>query len=194
MTEETPGLRRSTRTRKPISYKDLEEPKIFSSATSEVSEAHTNATSADLSSGEPPSEEDDEDEEDEEDYFSEDERPTKRRSGRKLKKQLRSAPSYTSKLGPMRFPSARDLKLYTMSGTDQFAMDMYTRRIEKWKDVLAEIPEELLDYTAGWGVCQGDWAGQGGEGQQIELISKEFHFLATFLTLEMRKSCLKEGS
>jgi hypothetical protein len=61
-----------------------------------------------------------------------------------------------------------------MAGSDDSAREIYIRRLEKWKDVLAEIPEELLDETAGWGVCEGGWAGEGGKEQLCQSITLEF--------------------
>ena len=60
-----------------------------------------------------------------------------------------------------------------MSGTDETMREIYVQRLQCWRDVFSEIPEGLLDYTAGWGICEGDWNGKGGERQKTEPIAKE---------------------
>lgn len=66
--------------------------------------------------------------------------------------------------------ASREGRLTTIAGTDKTIRDNILRNLENWKDVLTQVPEELLDYTVGWVICTGDWNGKGGERQKSEII------------------------
>ena len=185
--EDTRGLRRSTRARKPISYKSLlddddeeEEGKGEGEDSTTTSPQPFNApsitepTSPDVS----PSESDDDDA-----FISEEEQNVPRRRGRphrdspprppKPSKKPRIQTRITPKPENSKFLGSRDIRFNSMAGNDEEARQKYMKRLQIWRDVLTDIPEELLEYTAGWGVCQGDWAGEGGERQRMEPITEE---------------------
>ena len=141
-----PSLRRSSRKRKVISYKDLGAP------------------SEDNDTPEPEFIEEEEEEEDDEPTF----KPiNKKRSLRNIstpevpttKVDKRSTNGYTTREG----------RLNSIGGTDESIRDSILQQLAKWRDVLGKVPEELLDYTIGWGICTGDWNGKGGSRQKIEI-------------------------
>ena len=40
------------------------------------------------------------------------------------------------------------------------------------------VPDALLDYTCGWGICSGGWLeGEGGERQRVESIMSTYHYI-----------------
>jgi hypothetical protein len=42
--------------------------------------------------------------------------------------------------------------------------------MDKWKNILSEVPEELLNYSIGWGSCAGEWGDKGGERQKLKRL------------------------
>lgn len=78
---------------------------------------------------------------------------------------------------------SRDSRIISISGTDENVQAAMLDRMRKWKDVLEHIPENLLDYTIGWGVASGDWNGKGGGRQKYDILQK-FVSLVLLLILE----------
>jgi hypothetical protein len=138
-----PELRRSTRKRKEISYKDLE------------GAAKDNIT--DASVVEPPSKP-----------------PSKKHSIKSVTTKEDYEPSSPSPEPERRSNPAslgnKEGRLTSIVGTDESLRDVLLKRLENWKNVLIKVPEELLDYTIGWGVCVGTWNGKGGDRQKFEII------------------------
>jgi hypothetical protein len=146
MPEEGEGysLRRSSRKRKEISYKGLSPP-----ATEENNSPEPEFI----------------DEDDDELAF----KPINKKQSLRnastsvtpsLKVDKRGANAYTTREG----------RLNSMGGTDESIRDIVLQRLEKWRDVLRKVPEELFDYTIGWGIYTGDWNGEGGSRQKLELL------------------------
>jgi hypothetical protein len=137
-------LRRSTRKRKEISYKDLENA------------AEDNITDASVVV-EPPSEP-----------------PNKKPSSKSAATKEDYEPSSPSPKPERRSNLAslgsKEGRLTSIVGTDESLRDVLLERLENWKNVLTKVPEELLDYTIGWGVCVGTWNGKGGDRQTFEII------------------------
>ena len=63
-----------------------------------------------------------------------------------------------------------DDRIYALAGSDQTARAVIVEKADKWRDVLENIPDELLDYTIGWGVCEGSWDSDADERQKAEFI------------------------
>jgi hypothetical protein len=68
-------------------------------------------------------------------------------------------------------PRSREGRLHGMAGSDESLKEDLFDRLEKWKKVFENVPDELLDYTIGWGVCTGDWDGKGGDRQKSKTFS-----------------------
>ena len=66
--------------------------------------------------------------------------------------------------------NTREGRLHSMGGTDESIRNAVLQRLEKWRDVLRRVPEELFDYTIGWGICTGDWNEKCGSRQKTELL------------------------
>ena len=144
--EEGHSLRRSSRKRKEISYKDLISP-----------------AAEDNSSPEPESI--DENDDDEPAFKPINKKKSLRNTSTSeipspRVDNKRSANAYTTKEG----------RLHSMGGTDESIRITIQQRLEKWRDVLRKVPEELFDYTIGWGICTGDWDGKGGSRQKMETL------------------------
>jgi hypothetical protein len=63
-----------------------------------------------------------------------------------------------------------DDRIYALAGSDQAARAAMVEKADKWRDVLVNIPDELLDYTIGWGVCEGSWDSGVDDRQKVEFI------------------------
>jgi hypothetical protein len=148
--EEGHTLRRSTRKRKEISYKDLISP-----------------AAEDNTSPEP-------------DFIDEndDDEPTFKPINKK--QSLRNTTTSeipSTKVDNKRSANAHTTKegrLHSMGGTDESIRIIVQQRLEKWRDVLRKVHEELFDYTIGWGICTGDWNGEGGTRQKMEILDLSF--------------------
>lgn len=67
-------------------------------------------------------------------------------------------------------PRTWDNQIYSLAGSDPAARAAMAEKVDKWRDILVNIPDELLDYTIGWGVCEGSWDNGGDERQKVEFI------------------------
>jgi hypothetical protein len=142
--EEGHSLRRSTRKRKEISYKGLATPAAEENNSPEPEFI---------------------DEDDDEPAF----KPiNKKQSLRDASTSV--APSQKADKRSVNAYTTREGRLMSMGGTDESIRDIVLQRLEKWRDVLRNVPEELLDYTIGWGIYTGDWNGKGGNRQKLELL------------------------
>lgn len=63
-----------------------------------------------------------------------------------------------------------DDRIYALAGSDPAARAAMVEKADNWRDVLVNIPDELLDYTIGWGVCKENWGRGGDEQQKVEFI------------------------
>lgn len=63
-----------------------------------------------------------------------------------------------------------DNRIYALAGSDRAVRAVMVEKADKWRDVLVNIPDELLDYTIGWGVCEGSWDSGAVERQKVEFI------------------------
>ena len=138
------SLRRSSRKRKKISYKDLNSP-----------------AAEDSNSPEP-------------EFIDDDDEPAfkpinKKHSLRNASTSEVPSPKLDNKRSAIAY-TTREGRLNSMGGTDESIRDIVLQRLEKWRDVLRKVPEELIDYTIGWGICTGDWNGKGGSRQKPELL------------------------
>jgi hypothetical protein len=61
-------------------------------------------------------------------------------------------------------------RLTAVAGTDADTQATLAKRMDKWKNILSEVPEELLNYSIGWGSCAGEWGDKGGERQKLKLL------------------------
>ena len=149
-------LRRSGRRKTEISYKDLEARSSNSATPEAIGEPYEADGLDEL------------DEPDEPDAAFVDE-PVPERRGRK-----RRAPDDTDHKPGNKQPgvAARgwDDRIYALGGTDRAAMAALGERVEKWKEVLTKIPDELVDYTIGWGICEGSWGPEPCEQQKAGFI------------------------
>ena len=143
MTTESPGLRRSSRKRKEISYKDL-------GKTPEDSDG------SEISPIEKPT--------------SEKKRPRKSVVTEETSYVPPPEKSHTDSKGLNTNTKGREGRLNALAGTDENVRQIVLNRMDKWKGVLANVPEELLDYTIGWGECIGDWKGKGGHRQRSQIL------------------------
>jgi hypothetical protein len=148
------SVRRSGRRKKEISYKDLE------------------AKSPNAATPEDPVEEEEEEEEeepDEDEPFIDEVVPGRR--GRKRRVVDDNDPAAESS-GKRSGIGARgwDDRLYALAGTEPAAMASMAEKVEKWKDVVARIPDELVDYTVGWCMGIGNWRPGGDERQKVDFI------------------------
>jgi len=159
MQEESSQLRRSGRQRKPISYRDL-----------------GNSPSRDSSPDTPPfvandSEPDEEPDEDEPNLEADDDDSV--RAAKRPRPAAARAPvietSETVGKPPMSKVS-KEVRFAFLAGNDEDLREILQARWKNWKDTLTEIPQELLDYTIGWGTCSGDWEGKGGRRQKVEIL------------------------
>jgi hypothetical protein len=57
--------------------------------------------------------------------------------------------------------------------TDSESQAGLSKRMNKWKHILSEVPEELLNYSIGWGRCTGDWGNKGGERQKAKFLEQK---------------------
>lgn len=168
--DEETSVRRSSRKRKSVSYKDIEGVRSPDSATSKE-----------------PAEEPVE--EPVEDPFV-DELPPEPRPKKKAKAvEEDDVDPPSKKLGIN--AKGWDGRIYALAGTDQDAIAAMGDRAEKWKDVLGRIPEELLDYTIGWGIANGSWGTSGGERQKVELIDLRLFRRKLKLTGVRARRCLR---
>lgn len=143
--EDGHSLRRSSRKRKEISYKDLTMP-----------------TAEDSNSPEPEFI----DEDDDGPAFKPIDKKESLRNAStsiapSLKVDKRNTNAFATKEG----------RLNSMGGTDESIREIVLQRLDNWRDVLRRVPEELLDYSIGWGICTGDWNGKGGSRQKTELLN-----------------------
>jgi hypothetical protein len=142
--EEGHSLRRSSRKRKEISYKDLNSPTVEDNNSPEPEFI---------------------DEDDDEPAF----KPiNKKQSLRNASTSVVLSPKVDKR--SVNAYTTREGRLNSMGGTDESIRNIILHRLEKWRDVLRKVPEELLDYTIGWGICTGDWNGKCGSRQKIELL------------------------
>ena len=153
--EKSPGVRRSGRQRKPISYKDMHGDSPSHDDSPEPVPVVANGSEAEdeeLSTSE--SEEMDADDDDD------DVAPIRPRRAAAQRPHADSSITKISKEGKFAF----------LAGDDDRVRDLVATRYKKWKNVLTGIPAELLEYTIGWGLCSGDWKGKGGERQKFEML------------------------
>jgi hypothetical protein len=133
-------LRRSTRQRKDISYKDIEKaaeiPDTPNSRDDEFNQSPRN-----LKRGPKPK------------PFE----PTPRR----ISTDIRANSIYST---------SREGRIYSIAGSDESVQLQIFEKMEKWRNVYDEVPDELLDYTVGWGVCTGDWNGNAGDRQKAKIF------------------------
>ena len=158
--EESSTVRRSGRQRKPISYKDL------GGSPSRDSSPDTPAFVANAS------EPDDEPDEDEPDLEADDDDDSLHAAKRPRRAAARPAVTETSDTvskAPMSKVS-KEGRFAFLAGNDEDLREILQARWKNWKDTLTEIPQELLDYTIGWGTCSGDWEGKGGQRQKVEIL------------------------
>ena len=134
--EEAPVLRRSSRKRTQISYKDLVGSPDAEPTPEPTSRRKRKAGDSDREDSYGPQVED-------VDFQS------RRTSGLK---------------------GSREAKFYALTGDNEAKKRKFERHMKAWKDVLTKVPEELCDYKVGWGVCEGNWEGSGGERQVFERI------------------------
>jgi hypothetical protein len=85
-------------------------------------------------------------------------------------------------------------RLTAMVGGDPSKRDEYAGKSERWRDVLVNIPEERLDYGSGWGVCEGEWGANGGEDQEIEMITGEYAHTGSDAHSGMRGNIIPHNS
>src|ERR1700738_3197998 len=158
MANDDTTVRRSGRIRTQISYQDL--AKVSEGSSSEVASPETSDTESvsDSISSSPPRQK------------SRASRPRKDVPISENPSEIRAITYRNSKRSD-NYLNSREGRLSSISGTNVNARITVLERLEKWKDVLTQIPEELLDFTIGWGVCTGDWHGEGGAGQNFKVIA-----------------------
>jgi hypothetical protein len=61
-------------------------------------------------------------------------------------------------------------RLTAVAGTDADTQATLAKRMDRWKNILSEVPDELLNYSIGWGSCTGEWGDKGGERQKPKLL------------------------
>jgi hypothetical protein len=157
--DDSPGLRRSSRRRTAISYKDVQGDSPAHESSPDTAPFIANASEPEDEEVEsletPESEEMDVDDDDDDDVAPG--RP------RRAAAQRPRADSAVSKI-------SKDGKFALFAGDDDRVRKQLEMRYKKWKNVLTSIPAELLEYTIGWGVCSGDWEGKGGGRQKVEIL------------------------
>ena len=116
------------------------------------------------------SEPDEEPEEDAPDFEADDDsvRAAKRPRRTAARRAVREASDTVNKT-PMSKIS-KEGRFTFLAGNDEDLREILETRRKNWKDTLTEIPQELLDYTIGWGTCSGDWEGKGGQRQKVEIV------------------------
>lgn len=67
--------------------------------------------------------------------------------------------------------SSREGRIYAMAGSDGDMQRQLFEKMEKWRNVFDNVPEELLDFSVGWGTCTGDWDGKVGDRQNVKTFS-----------------------
>src|SRR5579859_5474986 len=149
---ETP-VRRSSRKRKEISYKDVEGVTSPNSATPETVEVEVEELDA---------------------AFVDEPVPEPKPKKKARAAEYGDVDPASKKLGIG--AKGWDDRIYALAGTDQDTATAMGERVDKWKDVLGKIPEELLDYTIGWGIATGSWGAGGGERQNVEFIDSRLFF------------------
>ena len=75
------------------------------------------------------------------------------------------------------YSTSRDGRLYALAGSNENTQTQMFEKMDKWCDVSDHVPEELLDCTIGWGLCDGDWNGKGGNRQQFKIFSSYPEFI-----------------
>lgn len=60
-----------------------------------------------------------------------------------------------------------------LSETDSDRQATLFKRMDRWKHFLSEVPDELLNYSIGWGQCTGNWGDEGGERQKVEFLEQK---------------------
>jgi len=144
---EDPPRRRSTRIRKPISYSALEQ------------------------SVSPPPEEEEEDV-----FMPRDSPELNPKPGRKRRKiedeEEQPAVNFNIVKKDAGFMGSREGRLTSLAGSGLKARTTVHERLERWRDSATRVPEELLEFSIGWGVCQGEWGGEGGERQRWRVLAE----------------------
>jgi hypothetical protein len=146
MASESPGLRRSSRKRKEISYKDL------GNTPNDSDESETAPT----------------------EKQPRNKKPRKSAVTEETSYIPHPEKSHTDSKSLNTYAKSREGRLNALAGTDESARQIVLSRMDKWKAVLARVPEELLDYTIGWGACIGDWKEKGGDRQSSEILHSSF--------------------
>jgi hypothetical protein len=149
--------RRSSRKRKPISYKDLGD-----------------SPSKDSSPGTPPfiandSEPDDQDPDSPDFEDADDDSVSAKRPKRAAAQRAPAGTADASASVPMSKVS-KEGRFAFLAANDEDLRQVLETRFRNWKNVLTEIPQELLDYTIGWGTCSAGWDGKGGQRQEAEIL------------------------
>lgn len=87
--------------------------------------------------------------------------------------------NFSSKKRADQYLSTKDGRLTSIAGTSTAVRKALKERLDNWKDVISGVPEELVDFSIGWGVCTGDWQGEGGSGQRFTVLNDEYSSIYT---------------
>jgi hypothetical protein len=160
--DETPNLRRSGRIRTQISYRDL--ARLSETPGSEVGTPQSLSSPSTLV------------------YDSDDStrgnRKARRRNDDNItvddEKEFRAVKLHgKSRARSEYLLASKEGRLTSIAGTSATSRMAVAQRLETWKEIFEEIPDELVDFTIGWGVYTGDWNGEGGSGQKLTTIADE---------------------
>jgi hypothetical protein len=157
--DDSPGLRRSSRRRTTISYKDVQEDSPAHESSPDTAPFIANGSEPEDESLEAPetSESEEMDVDDDDDNEVAPKRPKR-------------AAAQRPRADPAMSKISKDGKFAFLAGEDDRIRELLVTRYKKWKNVLTNIPPELLEYTIGWGACLGDWKGKGGGRQKVEIL------------------------
>ena len=66
--------------------------------------------------------------------------------------------------------TSREGRIYAIAGSDENVQRQIFDKMEKWGNIYDDVPAELLDYSVGWGICTGDWNGKAGDRQNTNTV------------------------
>jgi hypothetical protein len=161
--EETPNVRRSGRLRTYISYRDLARLSETPDSEAGTPESLSSSPSTVL---------------DDSDDSTRGNRKGRRRIDDNITvdddKEFRAVKLHgKSRARSEHFMASKEGRLTSIAGTSAISRMAVAQRLERWKDIFEEIPDDLVDFTIGWGVYTGDWNGEGGSGQKSTVIADE---------------------